>query len=140
MNVTWTQLGVLAIFAYIGIALWMHLNERNKIRPEDRPSGKVLWRSPTRVEENGAVYTDQIFDRLQGDDRERYNSLRQKHFGDRYGTYWPRASGMGEATAVEAFLRDWFGSSELQLAKVVEYERTFDGYFVWLIQYKTASA
>ncbi len=45
----------------------------------------------------------------------------------------------GQAHAISLHTLSAFGSAELQLAKVVEYERTFDGYFVWLLQYNIAS-
>lgn len=75
---------------------------------------------------NGTIYTD----RFLMWDFAKHDELCLKHFGDK-AQYWDRRA----PSKIEAFLRDWRESQELQLVKVIEYCNVATGYPVWRLDY-----
>lgn len=83
----------------------------------------TLWKRP-ESECNGTVYTD----RLLSWDAEKYRELCQKHLPD---VRWDNA----HFTAIQSFLRDWFGEQKLFLVAVIEYCNQATGYPTWRLDY-----
>ncbi len=88
--------------------------------------GFVQWRGGENDEASSTIYSD----RLLLWDREKYNKLSVKHFGNE-GQYWDNRN----PKIIEAFLQDWTDNEELKLILVMEYCNVSSGYPVWRFDY-----
>lgn len=102
--------------------------QRTKIDYPYSYDGFVLHRLGENKEANGTVYSDRLYEW----DNKRYNTLRQKHFGDN-SQYW----GSSYPSLIEKFLQDYMDNQDLKLIIVMEHCNLATGYPVWRFDYKT---
>lgn len=86
--------------------------KRSKFEYPYSYDGFVIWRGGENNECNGTIYSDRL---LQWD-RNKYNELSKKHFGNEAHIWFNR-----DPEKIEAFLRDWTNDQNLRLILVMEY-------------------
>lgn len=106
------------------------LPPKHKYAPGDLGSKeKVQWERkediPTGMK-RGADYSDRLYQW----DWKKYNTLCEKHFGDRGQWFSQRAP-----KKIEAFLREYHGFAILVLLYIVEGENLGNGYPYWVFGY-----
>ena len=96
----------------------------------------TIWGEPRPNKTcNGTVYTD----RLDGEDRAKYERLARKHYRSGGNSYErPFDSHHCKGHLIEEFLRDWMEDPQLKLLRVIEYCNPSTGYQTWRIDFVTA--
>lgn len=107
--------------------MFMPVNEFGKAverTKQDYPysyDGFITYRNGKNEEANHTIYSDRL---LQWD-RDKYNKLSKKHFGDEGQYFYSR-----NPKSIEAFLAEWT-EQEVKLIFIMEYCHMSSGYPVW---------
>jgi hypothetical protein len=84
----------------------------------------VIWNSGEQA--TSSIYSDRLFTW----DHDKHDELCIKHF-DNVSQQW----GNRNPNSITLFLRDWTGSEELMLTRIVEYCNVSSGYPCWRLDY-----
>jgi len=105
--------------------------EKNRYKYPYSYDAYVQWRGGENDQITGCVYSD----RMMQWDWDKFNSLSEKHFGNRGQMFGNRSP-----DKIEAFLKDYFGKPELKLIVIQECCNVSSGYPIWIFHYSSPEA